>query len=273
MKASNLVQRIFTVVAGIFALVCIIFLLPQHNFIGFSIFVFAVSLAGSFEMSAILFCKTTVLAILSPVMIAFEYFTGSCQAYFYVLVITALTIEIFQGQKSGFDRSIENLSKNILLIVYPSYLTSYMIKFLCFERTNAYIILFYLLLVFSNDIFAYVAGMLWGKSNAGIFKASPKKSIAGFIGGFAGCTGICFLYTYFFKFCLPSMSVLQKTVLALLMSILSNLGDLAESVIKRCAGVKDSGKIIPGRGGILDCIDSIVSTIPFFCFVFRKVLS
>lgn len=272
MKLSNLVQRIITCVVGVPLIAGLIFLLPQNNFIGLSILAMLLALLGSLEMSKILFKEVRVLSCLAWIAVLMEYLSANGEVFMVLLALVSLFIEIKQGEKDNFKASLENSAKNLLSVVYPSFFIVYLIKFLALENTNRYSVLLYLILVFSNDIFAYVFGMLFGRSNAGILKVSPKKSIAGFIGGFLSCIGICFLYTCIFASELPALSVFEKAGLGVCISIFGNAGDLAESVFKRSAGIKDSGNIIPGRGGILDCVDSIVSTAPFIYFVFSGIV-
>ena len=105
--------------------------------------------------------------------------------------------------------------------------------------------------------------MLFGKNNRGYIKASPNKSIAGFIGGIAGSilSGLLGIYIW------PEIfigSILKIIILGIIVAIAAIAGDLAESVFKRSAGWKDSGRVIPGRGGILDSIDSILMAAPVF---------
>ena len=101
------------------------------------------------------------------------------------------------------------------------------------------------------------------QNNKGIIKASPNKSVAGFLGGFAGSvlSGIIgwILFPNLF-----SGPVFKVVALGIVMAFVSILGDLVESVLKRSAQIKDSGSIIPGRGGILDSVDSIFFAAPVY---------
>lgn len=272
MKLSNLAQRIITCVIGIPLLAVLIFCLPQNNFIGFSILTMFLALLGSIEMSKMLFGKIHPLSCLSWIMVLMQYVSDAGEVFFVLLLLASLIIEIKNGENDNFKGSLSLTSKYVLMILYPSFFLTYIIKFLALEKTNSYVVLLYLLMVFANDIFAYVVGMLFGRSNAGVFKVSPKKSIAGFVGGFVFCIGICFGYTCIFKDKLPQMTNLMKAGLGICISVFANAGDLAESVFKRSANIKDSGKAVPGRGGILDCIDSISATAPFIYFIFRDLL-
>jgi phosphatidate cytidylyltransferase len=106
---------------------------------------------------------------------------------------------------------------------------------------------------------------MWlGKGNRNLLAVSPNKSIAGFIGG----TASCMLIGVAFVLAIPAMSAMftwwEAMVIALVISVVSNIGDLVESTFKRGAKVKDSGTIIFGRGGILDSIDSLLASAPFF---------
>jgi phosphatidate cytidylyltransferase len=109
--------------------------------------------------------------------------------------------------------------------------------------------------------------MLFGRNNQGIIAASPNKSTAGFIGGFAASTivgigVVCFAPQVFPPRFFPQP--FTGALLGLVCAAAGSLGDLAESAMKRSAVIKDSGTVVPGRGGILDCIDSIALTAPVF---------
>ena len=121
----------------------------------------------------------------------------------------------------------------------------------------------FILMVFMCDSIAWFLGVLFGKGNRGIVKASPNKSCIGFLGGFIGSVGAGILGYYLWPQ-IFSGSVLKIIFTGLCMALSSIVGDLTESVFKRSSGIKDSGKIIPGRGGILDSIDSIVVSAPIF---------
>lgn len=121
-----------------------------------------------------------------------------------------------------------------------------------------------------TDTFAYLVGIKFGKHK--LTPISPKKSIEGSIGGIVGSTLIAIIYTYFInKICNAGISYLEITGIAVVLSVLSQIGDLAASSIKRYVDIKDFGKIIPVHGGMLDRIDSILFIAPFAYFLLTMI--
>ena len=275
--SSNLAKRTLTCVVGVPAILAIIFFIPQYNFIALSIFIILMCLLGSFEMSRMLFSKTVPASFLSTGFCILTYIRNLFQIkadisfYFFLLsIIAILASEIKLGEKNDFGTSISDISKKVLLLLYPGYLLSFIILMLSLENITASAVVLFISLVFSNDIFAYIFGMLFGRGHGGVVKVSPKKSLAGFAGGLAGCIGVCLLLFAVLKD-LPAVALWIRILLAILISTAANIGDLAESVFKRSAGVKDSGNIFPGRGGVLDSIDSIIVSAPFFYIVWNLI--
>lgn len=113
-------------------------------------------------------------------------------------------------------------------------------------------------LIWVNDSFAYIVGRSMGKTKL-CPTISPKKTVEGTIGGFIFAMGAAFIMGHFEPIISPS----QWMVLAAVIVITGSLGDLLESKLKRVAGVKDSGAILPGHGGMLDRLDSLVFAAPF----------
>ncbi|WP_419780387.1 phosphatidate cytidylyltransferase [Maridesulfovibrio sp.] len=124
---------------------------------------------------------------------------------------------------------------------------------------NSWEILFVLLAASSSDTAAFYAGTFFGKKKIWP-QISPKKSWAGSIGGFTGCILCCTVYGHFFG----HAPVLYWMALAALLNIGSQMGDFFESALKRKLQIKDSGKILPGHGGVLDRIDSLVLALPIY---------
>lgn len=126
------------------------------------------------------------------------------------------------------------------------------------QNYNPKAIISIFILIWINDTFAYLVGKNFGKNK--LWESiSPKKTIEGFVGGVLfSLLGGYFLSLYYLQ-----DNNFKWICIALLISFLVMIGDLIESKIKREAGVKDSGKIMPGHGGILDRMDSIIFAIPF----------
>jgi phosphatidate cytidylyltransferase len=131
---------------------------------------------------------------------------------------------------------------------------------------NPKVIISILGIIWMNDTFAYLVGISIGKNKL-FEKISPKKTIEGFVGGifFSMITGILLATYYLYQ------SIIQWIILALIIGVFGTLGDLIESKFKRNAGVKDSGTIMPGHGGYLDRLESIIFVAPFI-YLFYQIL-
>ena len=276
---KNLRDRIFTVVIGIPAVLALIFFIPQLNYIGFSLLVIAVGAIGSIEMSRLLFGRTVALAYIAPVITVVQYLQGVLgfnqqipDLVFILLILFAFTIEIKAGEADDFKQSLDRSARNALLVLYPGYFLSFIMRLLALEDINNYAIMMYLILAFGNDVFAYIWGRLFGKNNKGVLKVSPKKSVAGYVGSFITTIALAFGSYALFKEHLPHISVAFRILLGAGISITANVGDLIESVFKRSAGVKDSGNIFPGRGGALDSLDSEIASAPVFFIIFSMIM-
>ncbi|MDD3788789.1 MAG: phosphatidate cytidylyltransferase [Petrimonas sp.] len=124
--------------------------------------------------------------------------------------------------------------------------------------------------IWVNDSFAYLVGSLFGKHKL-IQRISPKKSVEGFVGGIIFTIAAGLIFAHF----TPGYSTGFWIGYALVVSLFGTIGDLFESLIKRTFGVKDAGHIIPGHGGILDRIDSLLIVIPaiyLYLMIFMDIL-
>lgn len=126
---------------------------------------------------------------------------------------------------------------------------------------NPSIVLLMFVLTWTFDSFAYLVGKKFGKNKI-LPSISPKKSWEGFFGGFVFCILASSLSFFLFKEYFNHISTLSYTLITIILPFSATTGDFIESFYKRKAGVKDSGTIIPGHGGILDRMDAFLITIP-----------
>jgi phosphatidate cytidylyltransferase len=136
------------------------------------------------------------------------------------------------------------------------------------QEHSALIILYVMLLIWGADTGAYFAGKTWGKAKLAP-NVSPGKSWAGFWGGLATTGLIAVIFSLCVNQWLRPMTMDDFSLLAiitLVTAIVSVMGDLVESMMKRHRGIKDSSQLLPGHGGVLDRIDSMASAVPVFAF-------
>ena len=135
---------------------------------------------------------------------------------------------------------------------------------------NPKIIISVFILIWTNDTFAYIVGKSIGKRKL-FEKVSPKKTIEGFVGGVVFAVLASYIISKYYIEIVESNTFIW-IITALIVSIFGTIGDLIESKFKRIAGVKDSGSIMPGHGGILDRLDSVIFATPII-FLFYQILN
>jgi phosphatidate cytidylyltransferase len=189
-----------------------------------------------------------------------------------VTIVIAIKCVLFLFYDSVQKVSIS--SKYLYLLGYITLPFVFIIK-ISFG-TNDYnpkIIIGLFILIWTNDTFAYLVGKSIGKHKL-FERISPKKTIEGFLGGVVFAAFAGFLISKLYIQPNPdfsSRSILIWMIIALIASIFGTIGDLIESKFKRIAGVKDSGAIMPGHGGVLDRLDSVIFVAPVI-FLFYQIL-
>ena len=171
-------------------------------------------------------------------------------------VALSFVVEIFRLS----ERPLRNIAATLLGVVYvalPMSLMLFIPLILSGMEWKPWYFLFYLFIVWGNDVFAYLVGITLGRHRLGE-RISPKKSWEGFVGGIAGALGVGAVAAW-----VLNDSYALWLGLAAVVAITAVLGDLVESMFKREAGVKDSGKILPGHGGMLDRFDALLLSAPF----------
>lgn len=151
-----------------------------------------------------------------------------------------------------------------LLVLVPAWAALMSIRALNYDVNplfGAWVVLFIFALVWAADVGAYAAGRLLGKHKM-MPAVSPNKTIEGLCGGVILAFIVMVLVAQFVP--VPRELYTGFYTVGLITVMVSVFGDLSESMFKRCAGVKDSGSILPGHGGVLDRIDSLTSALPVF---------
>lgn len=180
----------------------------------------------------------------------------------YLLALPAMlllyfTLELFADSKDAFV----SISLNVVTLVYlvfPFMLVQFLVL-----GTNGYSwrpMMAVLFLIWANDISAYMVGRQIGKTKL-LPRISPGKTIEGSAGGVLGCALIAVGLYYLMP--VEGWEIMDWVVIAVLTSTFATIGDLVESMLKRNLGIKDSGNLLPGHGGMLDRFDAFYFTVPF----------
>lgn len=158
-----------------------------------------------------------------------------------------------------------------LLVLLPTFVGIVTLKYL---MPSGYLVLALVILVAAVDVGAYFVGVNFGSRKLAA-QLSPKKSWEGVWGGMAVCLLVAAAFIWCLNRYLAPLSGIQIAALLLLsvgVTFFSVVGDLIESMLKRNCGVKDSGAVLPGHGGILDRVDGLVAATPIFVLVMTLVL-
>lgn len=226
-------------------------------------------------VSLISFYRTETESYISRILKENTLLTVNTDKLFSVLLIITLIISI-KCIIFLFDDTqiISKISKYIYLVGYIMLPFLFIVKIsFGIAAYNPKIIIGLFILIWTNDTFAYLVGKSIGKHKL-FERISPKKTIEGFFGGVVFAAFAGFLISKFYIQPTPEFSnksILIWMIIALIVSVFGTIGDLIESKFKRIAGVKDSGSIMPGHGGVLDRLDSVIFVAPVI-YLFYQIL-
>ena len=263
---------IVRVITGIFGIALAAFVIQSGGWI-FSAFALLLSLLGWYEFAAAFSRKGITTAfftgLLGLVLLWGCAWLGNSEEFMavsiFILLVVLLESVLFHGRIS-FDGACVSIA-GIFYVGFP-FAHLVLLRFFRegeflstqwgdFEYGCAMVWIMFIG-TWASDTFAYFTGSLLGRHRL-CPSISPNKTVEGFLGSLVGTTAaVSALGGLFFGLPLREMAAL-----GLCISILATLGDLVESVMKRHTGIKDSGSLIPGHGGVLDRFDSVLFTAPF----------
>ncbi len=169
---------------------------------------------------------------------------------FTLTVLTLLSWRMFQGQE-GYVR---DAAASVLTSVYPALIAGF-VPLMLSKSDGADRVVIFIAVTVCSDIGGYFAGILFGRHKMSVI--SPKKTWEGFAGSVLACVVCGALLVRF----LLEGQFWQGAVVGAVVAVCATLGDLVESVIKRDLGIKDMGNLLPGHGGLMDRLDSLLATL------------
>lgn len=268
---TNTLKRLILFFFAIPLLIVMILFLPQYGHLAVILILVAVGILCGIELRSMLsgvakpMSRWAVLIPAIPPILAWSVNMGwlpplISSAALAAAIIWALVDSVFV-QDGEMTSGISRIGTRLIMVIYPGWFLWWAARLTWFDEAR-YVILIFMLTVFLNDSLAWFFGVLFGK-HRGIFKVSPNKSLEGFLGGMLTSVTVVLVASKFLPEIFPH-PLWQLIIFGIVAAFTTTMGDLVESALKRAVGVKDSGHVIMGRGGMLDSIDSILLTAPVF---------
>jgi phosphatidate cytidylyltransferase len=177
-----------------------------------------------------------------------------------LFVITA-TLLCYLLSKHDFSRSLVDVSVLIFGMLYIGFMLGHLLLIRALPD-GIFLVFFVILVTWAGDTGAYYAGVSMGRTSLAP-RISPNKTVEGLVGGCLLAVVIALIARAWF---IPSLTIVDALVLGVMLTVAGLIGDLSESMFKRGSGVKDSGGLIPGHGGMLDRLDSLLLTAPTYYY-------
>ncbi len=253
-------ESIIRTISGLLYISILVVSILSSEFIFITLF-FLLGFVCLLELEKLLRLKSYALYIVHIFFfVLFSYLKFSPRATILLLCIT-IFVNLFLVKDLLFIRKIPVFEKKkyIILIFYLISSIVFLTLIPTYNGTfNPSLVVGVFILIWTNDTFAYIVGKNFGRNKL-YEKISPNKTIEGFMGGLIfSCIGGYFIFRFTHYRDVPFW-----LGMAIILSIFGTLGDLIQSKFKRQAGVKDSGKLMPGHGGLYDRLDSIIFSSPF----------
>ncbi|MFH1259525.1 MAG: phosphatidate cytidylyltransferase [Elusimicrobiota bacterium] len=270
---TMLTQRIFTALVGIPLIVCSIW----FGYLPFLVFVLALVILSSWEFNRLLTLIglkpfLTLNIILSILVVLSIVFTGgklavaaSNDATGAILCLILIVLFFSNFFRKNIAQAVLDIAGGFLGVIYAAWMLAHLIllrDIAPLGREYTFLLFF---VIWGVDIGAYFVGKRYGRHSL-FATISPKKTLEGAVGGLILGVGISFLVSFLL---IKNLSWAHSLGLGLIIGIFGQMGDYAESLIKRNAEIKDSSDLLPGHGGILDRFDSLIFTAPLVYYYIK----
>jgi phosphatidate cytidylyltransferase len=190
---------------------------------------------------------------------------------FLILFVLGLCVRQFVARNN--TTGIVSIATTLFGLMYVPWLLNFIQKIYFFPDVEGrFYLLYFILITKFSDSGAYAVGSLIGRHKM-IPRISPGKTWEGFAGAIVVSTGASLIFAHIAHNHVPALTPMHAAILGVVLSCAAVIGDLIESLFKREAGVKDSGKFFPGIGGMLDLLDSILFNAPLMYIYLRHVLT
>lgn len=254
-------KRLITAVIGIPFLYIIVWQLPAGYFAILLCAAAGLGLYELFRMAALRNVRPVAIpGIILGVLMVLNFFQPLLPDLGFGFLVTTSLLIIMVARlfsKRPVESALEDIAVTIFGILYVAMLFGFQGAIRMGQDGKHWLVFMYLV-IWASDTAAYYIGTAFGRHRL-YEKVSPKKSVEGLGGGLAGAVSAALFCRAVF---MPEMGVLEAASLGAILSCVGVAGDLAESLIKRGVGVKDSGSLIPGHGGILDRMDAMLFAAP-----------
>lgn len=263
---SGLVRRTSTSAVVLAVVGVVIFYLPNWAFTLLAMAMIGMALWEYFAMAEAKGVRVykyfgVCIGMLIPLIV---FIQKGLEGYFalepFVIVIACLFTFVLQFTRRESSQALASIAVTMFGLLYISWLFSFFVR-LKFMPGGSLLVAFVILVTKMGDVGAYLVGSSIGRRNL-VPRISPHKTFEGTIGGLVFSLITAVLSGLY----LPGFSLNHLIVLGFLLGVLAQVGDLAESLLKRDCGVKDSGSMLPGFGGMFDLVDSLLFTTPIFYF-------
>ncbi len=233
----------------------------------FLLFVSSWVLIGQYEFYKFYYKAFNVFSFIGLIfgfMLLFSFYADGYAFEMKGVALTAiviLSLSCFILLKANIHDALPGVSVIISGVLYVAWPLAHLISLR--NLLNGENLVFFILIVtWGVDTGAYYVGRLLGRHKLSPH-ISPGKTVEGAIGGVLSCVLAALFARWLF---LPGLSLNNTVLMGIVFGIISQIGDLSESMLKRSAGVKDSGHLLPAHGGILDRVDSVIFTVPVFYY-------
>jgi phosphatidate cytidylyltransferase len=268
-------KRVLTTVVAVPILIYVLWYAPPYYFIGA---VVIATLLGVREFNLIaeqVGCRVDhLITWLGSLLVLAGFFVGKPEYTVGILaLVLALALMVYLARREPLGVSLASTSATLASVVYVAVFMGYLISVRLIDGgatpLSAKLLSFFFLVVWAGDTGAFCVGRTLGKHKLAPV-ISPKKTIEGTIGGFGGNLLAALVSKYWF---FPELKLSHAIGLSLIMGAVGQIGDLCESMFKRGAHIKDTASIIPGHGGMLDRLDSLLFNAPILYYYYRLFLA